>query len=123
MIDPSPPSTTGAADADADGVRWEIEEVYDPETLALIDRSTAQAAERAEPARRGRSGMAGMMMAGVMVGVADVLDPDRLQPEMVEFVPDRPDPESMPVQFVHVPGDPQASRIIIRRWLFGSRTT
>ena len=59
--------------------------------------------------RRGRSGVAGLLMAGVMSGVAEVLDPDRLQPEMVEFTPDRPDPETMPVQFVYVPGDPRAA--------------
>jgi hypothetical protein len=68
--------------------------------------------------RRGRAGVAGLLMAGVMSGVAEVLDPDRLQPEMVEFTPDRPDPESMPVQFVYVAGDPAASRLIIRPWLF-----
>lgn len=135
---------------------WAIEEVYDRETLALIDEAAAPARrsgprgigdtragrvdpiEPAPPAaptdddaleleatggdpgiiRRGRSGVAGLLMAGVMTGVAEVLDPDRLQPEMVEFTPDRPDPETMPVQFVHVIGDPAASRLIIRPWLF-----
>lgn len=136
---------------------WAIEDVYDPETLALIDEaaeptrrsgprgigdaragrlepidagpsappSEDEALEReatgGEPGviRRGRSGVAGLLMAGVMTGVAEVLDPDRLQPEMVEFTPDRPDPDTMPVQFVHVVGDPVASRLIIRPWLFG----
>lgn len=136
---------------------WALEEVYDPETLALIDEAAEPAwrsgpprgigdarvppdrplaSEPAEPLtdddaleleaaggapgviRRGRSGVAGLLMAGVMTGVAEVLDPDRLQPEMVEFTPDRPDPETMPVQFVYVAGDPAASRLIIRPWLF-----
>jgi len=136
---------------------WALEEVYDPETLALIDEA-AEPGQRSAPPRgigdarvpvarpltseppapltdddaleleavggapgvirRGRSGVAGLLMAGMMTGVAEVLDPDRLQPEMVEFTPDRPDPETMPVQFIHVVGDPAASRLIIRPWLF-----
>ena len=134
---------------------WALEDVYDPETLALIDEAPVRRsgppqgigdarvplAGPADPdpdrppsddelleveaaggtpaiVRRGRSGVAGLLMAGVMSGVAEVLDPDRLQPEMVEFTPDRPDPETMPVQFIHVPGDPAGSRLIIRPWLF-----
>jgi hypothetical protein len=119
MVDPSSASAPAPPDGAGRSGSWEIEDVYDPDTLAQIDRAAGVAAERAEEVRRGRSGMAGMLMAGVMVGVADVLDPDRIQPEMVEFTPDHPDPESMPVQFVYVPGDPSASRLIIRRWLFG----
>lgn len=153
-VPPSDRSEPGAS------TPWAIEDVYDPETLALIEEAAEPArrsgprgigdtrAGRVEPIepieagppaplteddaleleatggepgvlRRGRSGVAGLLMAGVMTGVAEVLDPDRLQPEMVEFTPDRPDPDTMPVQFVHVVGDPAASRLIIRPWLFG----
>ena len=149
----SDPGTRGTDGATAEA--WALEDVYDPETLALIDDApvrrsgpprgigdarvplAALADPDADPAltedelldveatggtpgvvRRGRSGVAGLLMAGVMSGVAEVLDPDRLQPEMVEFTPDRPDPETMPVQFVYVPGDPAGSRLIIRPWLF-----
>ena len=158
-------SDTTRSDRPEPGARapWAIEDVYDPETLALIDEAAEPARRsgprgigdtragpvdrigRTEPIeadpsvppteddalaleatggepgviRRGRSGVAGLLMAGVMTGVAEVLDPDRLQPEMVEFTPARPDPDTMPVQFVHVVGDPAASRLIIRPWLFG----
>lgn len=185
-VAPTPDPDRGRpADAtpDPDGP-WPIEDVYDPETLALIERApggldrvgrvlrgeapmaptvpTAGDApddpelgpEHTDPdpapdetgvvpvdtgfvggavagpggdapvgssrvsSGRGRSGVAGLLMAGMMTGVAEVLDPDRLQPELVEFTPDQPDPATLPVQFVHVPGDPSASRLIIRPWLF-----
>ena len=98
---------------------WALEDVYDDETVALIERAARPPRGTEGVIPRGRSGMTGLVMAGMMTGVADVLDPEREQPEMVEFSPDRPDPETMPVQFVHVPGDPQASRLILRPWLFG----
>ncbi len=121
------PTDRAPADAVADRVEaadrdaWALEDVYDDETVALIERAARppQGTEGSVP--RGRSGVAGLMMAGMMTGVADVLDPDRLQPEMVEFSPDRPDPETMPVQFVYVHGDPQASRLIVRPWLMARR--
>lgn len=123
VIDRPPPAADavdgGSGDRDGDGAAWPIEDVYDDETVALIERAARppRGTEGATP--RGRSGMAGLVMAGMMTGVADVLDPDRLQPEMVEFSPDLPDPETMPVQFVYVHGDPAASRLVIRPWLLG----
>lgn len=114
--DPAATATSGEPEGAPEP--WALEDVYDPETLALIDERTARRSVALPAERRGRSGPAGLLLAGVMTGVAEVLEPDRLQPEMVEFTPDRPDPESMPVQFIHVVGDPAASRLIIRPWLF-----
>lgn len=158
-----PPPTPDAMGA-AVGV-WSIEEIYDPDTVALIDDGPGSDARRRPPLGTGsahaisgarpidptpapadggnaedasdvpgpevgdadvgpgrvrsmRSGVAGLALAGMMVGVGEALAPDRLQPEMVEFSPDIPDPSQLPVQFIHVPGDPQASRLIIRPWLF-----
>jgi hypothetical protein len=56
-----------------------------------------------------------------MAGVAEVLEPERQRPDVVELRPESPDPDTMPVQFVHVVGDPRASRLIVRPWLFARR--
>ncbi len=153
--DPQPPPDRADTGVDA----WTIEEIYDLDTVALIDEGplghsshgpplgtgAAHAVSGARPidptssaddpiadpvhlssssegtdgwASSVRSGVAGLALAGMMTGVGEVLDPDRLQPEMVEFSPDTPDPSLLPVQFIHVPGDPRASRLIIRPWLF-----
>jgi hypothetical protein len=117
---PVPADAREGAAPDVEQEIWELEDVYDDETVALIDvdrRSPTPPGDQ----RRGRSGMTGLLMAGMMTGVADALDPDRLQPEMVEFSPDLPDPETMLVQFVYVHGDPQASRLIVRPWLLRRR--
>lgn len=107
-----------ADDADR-GSSWALEDVYDEETVALIERAARPPRGTEGIVPRGRSGVTGLVVAGMMTGVADVLEPEPEQPAMVEFSPDRPDPESMPVQFVYVHGDPQASRLILRPWLFG----
>jgi hypothetical protein len=126
MIDRAPSDLAPAGvDADraegADPEAWSLEDVYDDETVALIERAARPPLGTEGSAPRGRSGMTGLLMAGMMTGVAEVLDPDRLQPEMVEFSPDVPDPETMPVQFVYVHGDPKASRLIVRPWLLARR--
>lgn len=124
MIDRVPTGEGVSVDDIADAApvdAWSLEDVYDDETVALIERAAGPPRGTGGALPRGRSGVTGLLMAGMMTGVAEVLDPDRLQPEMVEFSPDLPDPETMPVQFVYVHGDPAASRLIVRPWLFGRR--
>ena len=41
--------------------------------------------------------------------------------DLVELRPEAADPDSMPVQFIHVVGNPRASRLIVRPWLFARR--
>jgi hypothetical protein len=59
----------------------------------------------------------GALLAGAMLGVADVIEPERARHHIIDFVPDVPDEDDQLVTFHHVPGDPQASRIVVRPWL------
>jgi hypothetical protein len=64
-----------------------------------------------------RFGISGAMLAGAMLGVGEVLEPERARQHIIEFVPDQLDEDEQLVTFHYVPGDPQASRIVIRPWL------
>jgi hypothetical protein len=53
-----------------------------------------------------------------MLGVAEAIEPERARQHVIDFVPDKPDENTQPVTYRHVPGDPRASRIVLRPWLF-----
>jgi hypothetical protein len=101
-----------------------FEDLYDDDELARIERATRDpesagpAEVRAYPRAR-RFGIVGAVMTGAMVGVAEVLEPERARQHIIEYVPDRVDESGQPVTYHHVPGDPRASRIVVRPWLFG----
>ena len=91
-----------------------FEDLYDDETLAALDRWAPGAG--AEPARRRSRVGAGVLLAGLALGLRDALDADRGDPVL------EPDPaggsvKARWVSFVYVPGSPAASRIIVRPWL------
>jgi hypothetical protein len=105
----------------------DFEAFYEPGELARIDgtRHPAPAPTGAVedapvipryPVARRRLGSA--VLAASMLGVADVIEPDRARQHVIDFVPDKPDENTQPVTFHHVPGDPRASRIVLRPWLF-----
>jgi hypothetical protein len=68
-----------------------------------------------------RYGMIGAMGAQSMLGLAEVIEPEKAKRTVIEFAPDRVPEDEQPVTFHFVPGDPQASRLVIRPWLLGRR--
>ena len=68
-----------------------------------------------------RYGMLGAMGARSMLGVAEVIEPEKAKRTVIEFAPDRVPEDEQLVTFHFVPGDPQASRLVIRPWLLGRR--
>jgi hypothetical protein len=92
-----------------------LAEIYDDDTLAALD--AWQPRTGAEPSRRlGRAGLAGVVLTSLALGLRDVLDDDDDE-DIVEYRPDAGDPGERWVTFVHVPGAPGASRLVIRPWL------
>jgi hypothetical protein len=115
--------------------------LYDAVELALIERQ--RVVERVDEARRPKTeadpadlqgddglapglttgglvrryGVLGAMGARSMLGVGEVIEPAKAKPTVIEFAPDRLNEAEQLVTFVLVPGDPQASRLIIRPWL------
>ncbi|MCU0269839.1 MAG: hypothetical protein MUF83_14505 [Acidimicrobiales bacterium] len=101
----------------------EFRDLYDERTLARIEaqprlRGPVVVDGTGPLARRGLARRtAGPILAAALLAVGDVLDPAGRRPEVVDFDPEVPDEEGQLVTFVHVPGDPRASRLIVRPWL------
>lgn len=95
----------------------ELEEIYDEQTVAALDRASGQ--PDIEPwrpeARRLRFG--GALLTGSALALQEVFDPTPERDAVVEFRPDTPDPESEWVTFVYVHRAPHLSRLIVRPWL------
>ena len=115
-LPPEPPGGDGAPP---------LEELYDPVTLAAIEAwarhrvagGTEPAPEEVgdPPSRTPRSFGASLLAAGLL-GLADALEGRDDHHEVVEEAPEQ-DLGDEPVTFLFVPGDPEASRIIVRPWL------
>lgn len=88
-----------------------LDEVYDEQTLSLIDAHAG--------ASRIRRGVGGAVLAGAMIGLADVFEPEPDKQAVIEYVPDAVDRHDRAVEFVFVRGAPARSRIIFRPWLMG----
>jgi hypothetical protein len=70
------------------------------------------------PARRARHvGLAGAMLAGAMLGLGDVLEPEKRKDAVIEPELLGEPATDQPVQFIMVPGLPRASVVILRPWL------
>lgn len=129
----------------------ELEELYDDEHLALIERARVVArgveAELAKGQEQGgvvielftddddpdvgleagvdagpllrtrKLGASGAMLAGMMLGVGEVFEPEQAKATQIEFAPDQLDEDSQLVTFHYVKDDPKASRLVIRPWL------
>jgi hypothetical protein len=102
----------------------DFEAHYAPGELARIEGGPAAPAPADDdapvipryPVARRRLGSA--VLAASMLGVAEVLEPERAGQHIIDFAPDKPDEDTQPVTYHHVPGAPQASRIVLRPWLF-----
>jgi hypothetical protein len=64
-----------------------------------------------------RLGLGGAVLAGAMLGVAEVVEPERAKHHIIDYVPDAPDEDEQLVTFHLVPDDPRASRLVVRPWL------
>jgi hypothetical protein len=124
-----------------------IEEIYDEQVLARIDAASGHAPAPV-PGRdpssvdvvvdddgAGSEGAGGAwsmiprypvarrigaaVLAGAMLGVAEVLEPERARHQIIDYAPDLPDEDTQLVTFHMVPGDPRASRLVVRPWLLG----
>ncbi len=98
-----------------------LEEVYDARTLAALDTGVEPAWEddeatvdRPPPGFRG-SIASGAVLAGLMLGMREVFDPEATREPVFELAPD---PGLQPVDGVtlyFVPGDPEATVAVVRR--------
>jgi hypothetical protein len=95
-----------------------LEQVYDDETLRALDGWTP--ARGAEPFRRPttRGRVAGAMLTASALALRDLLEGEDPEGEpIIELDPaDGAGPPQW-VTYLHVPGAPQASRIVVRPWL------
>ncbi len=88
-----------------------LDELYDPDVLAALDRS-----RETTPPRAGRSAAAALT-AALLAGVASALEDCAPEPAIVEFEPDRRRARPEPVTVHLVPGVPRASVAVVRPWL------
>ncbi|MBV6507795.1 MAG: hypothetical protein JJLCMIEE_00853 [Acidimicrobiales bacterium] len=91
-----------------------LEELYHPDTVALIDRGLTPA-ELPRPRRVRATASAGAMVLALGLGIQQVLEPEEAEPEVAEITPDGlPDPAASVLLYL-VPDDPPASLAVIRR--------
>jgi hypothetical protein len=120
-------------------VASDFDDLYDEHQLARIDAASGRPAhaeppsvadedaigteETPEPGRgviprypvARRVGAA--VLAGALMGMAEVFEPERARHHIIDYVPDRVDEDEQLVTFEMAPGDPRASRLIVRPWL------
>ena len=95
----------------------DLEDLYDDETLAALDRG----GHRSPPAPRGRvrrQAAAGALVTGLALGLQEVFDPPADDPVVIEVDLSSGDGGDRPVSVVLVPRAPRASRAVVRPWLF-----
>jgi hypothetical protein len=94
-----------------------FDDLYDERTLSRLDREQRRPVP-AEVARGWRVGLgAGVIATTAMIGVRDVIEPERRDPVIEEVdLTGLYDPDA-PVVYHHVPGSPRASRAVVRPWL------
>jgi hypothetical protein len=95
-----------------------LEELYDEATLRALElRGSIAEGKPSSNGRVGRGGLAGLMLSGMLLGLRNTLENPPEEEPVVELRPDGVDDEPRWVSFVHVPGLPQWSRIVVRPWL------
>ena len=102
-------------------MRDEFDDLYDEITLAALDRATTP--RRPVPERVASGWRAGVgataLMTAAALGLQEVLDPKAHDPIIEELDVGTLTPRGdAPVVYFHVPGNPRASRAIVRPWLF-----
>jgi len=121
---------SGASEPSDPAATDPLEALYDEETLAALDSwssgrravaddSASSPAPAAAP-RRGPRGLGMALLAGTTLGVRETFESEGDHEALVELDPDIDVGEQW-ITFIHVPGNPQASRIVIRPWLAPGR--
>lgn len=101
----------------------DLDGIYDPATLARLDRPVRTRSESPDGGRptttgRWRRGTAtGVLITGLGLGLREVLAPAPNEPVIEEIDPNGLLDREQPVRFVLVEGAPRASRIVLRPWL------
>jgi hypothetical protein len=96
----------------------DFDELYDEPTLGRLEtRGRRPVPPKVASGWRGGLG-AGVIATTAMIGVRDVLEPERRDPIIEEVDLTRFVDLDAPVVYHHVPGLPKASRAIVRPWLF-----
>jgi len=89
-----------------------LEELYNPDTLALIDRAY-RPPDRPRTRRVRATASAGAMVAALALGIQHAIEPEDAEPAVAEVTPDtHPDPDAS-VVLHFVPNDPPASLAVI----------
>jgi hypothetical protein len=94
-------------------VALELDDLYDATTLRRLDRPP-RLASSAEVAPRPRRRLAAGVLTGALLGLQEVLEPERAREPVIEVAPD---PGAEPVRGVSlffVPGDPAATVAVVR---------
>jgi len=97
-----------------------LEELYDDGTVEAIDAGAGEPDRRAGRLRSAVVGAAaGAAAAGLARSVHDVLADEDAEPDEAGEIEVAPVERRLePVTVILVPGDPEASVAIVRRWLF-----
>ena len=103
----------------ADPHPYELDELYDAETVGAIDgwEPAADLDEHLLPSRLvswSRSSMLGLVMTGWGVGIQEVLQP-RADRNIVIEVDDAGQPQDLPIELFLDPDDPSGSLCIVHR--------
>lgn len=64
-----------------------------------------------------RRTVTGAMLTGIARGLGQVFEPERERAAIVSEMPGAPPPPPGPVEAVIDPEDPEASRLVVRRWM------
>lgn len=110
------------AAGDDDPAGFDLDDVYDPDTLALVDAGPANnpAVDGTAPSRLAnwsRSTAMGMVLTGVALGLQEVLDPAEQRPIVIE-VDDAGQPGHLPVELFLDPDSPSGSLCLVHREAF-----
>ena len=101
-----------------------VDDLYDERTRAALDQGGRPARSPLGPSSvsrgwRGSIGGAAILTAA-MIGVADLLEPERREP-IVEEIDLAGYPRRQPVEVDFVPGAPALTRCRVHPWLFVTR--
>ena len=99
----------------------ELEDLYDPDTIAALDAWAAADAAASGPqdlpsriSRWGRSAALGMVLSGFALGLQEVLDP-KDQHQIVVEIDDAGEAPHLPIELFLDPDSPAGSLCFVRR--------
>ena len=97
----------------------ELDELYDDDTIAALDRAGHPAPHPRAGGVRGQAA-AGALVAALALGMQEAFEPRRSEEVVVEVDATDLSDADQPVRLVYVPHAPKATRAFVRPWLFGS---